>query len=87
MRRGFNGVSFELFAQYLTTNSPVADPYMCMADFHSYKETKDRIVADYQDKKKWNVMALRNIAASGYFSADRAIGEYVDKIWHLKSVK
>ena len=87
MRRGFNGVSFDIFAQYLTTNSPVADPYMCMADFHSYKETKDRIDADYQDKKKWNVMALRNIAASGYFSADRAIGEYVDKIWHLKSVK
>ena len=87
MRRGYNGVSFDIFAQYLTTNSPIADPYMCMADFHSYKETKDKIDIDYQDKKKWNVMALRNIAASGYFSADRAISEYVEKIWHLKSVK
>ena len=33
---GFNGQSFSDMANYLLTGSPVADPYMCMADFTSY---------------------------------------------------
>ena len=31
-------------------------------------------------------MSLRNIAASGYFSADRAIYDYANNIWNLKSI-
>ncbi len=87
LKRGYNNVSFELFANYLTNNSPIADPYMCMADFHSYAETKDRIDADYLNKEKWAQMSLRNVAASGFFAADRAIKEYADRIWNLKQVK
>ncbi len=87
LKKGYNGVSFEFFANYLITNSPVADPYMCMADFYSYCETKNRIDVDYQDKKKWATMSVRNIAASGFFAADRAIKEYADRIWGLKVVK
>ena len=87
LKRGYNGVGFELFANYLTTNSPIADPYMCLADFHSYLETKARIDADYLDKKKWAQMSLRNVAASGFFAADRAVKEYADNIWNLKPIK
>mgnify|MGYP005779670549 FL=1 len=42
---------------------------------------------DYQNRDKWNRMSLINIAKSGYFSADRAIREYADNIWHLRSIK
>ncbi|MBP5177232.1 MAG: glycogen/starch/alpha-glucan phosphorylase, partial [Clostridia bacterium] len=87
LKRGYNGVGFDLFANYLTTNSPVADPYMCLADFHSYLEIKNRIDADYIDKRKWAQMSVRNVAASGFFAADRAIKEYADKIWHLNKIK
>ena len=87
LKRGFNGSSFEIFAHYLTTNAPVADPYMCLADFHSYNETKERIDVDYLNKTKWAQMSLRNVAASGFFAADRAIKEYADRIWGLKVVK
>ncbi len=87
LRRGYAGESFEIFARYLTTNAPVADPYMCLADFSSYLETKDRIDVDYQDKMKWAKMSLNNIAASGIFACDRAVKEYANNIWNLKVIK
>ncbi len=86
LRKGYSGVSFESFAQYLTTGSPVADPYMCLADFASYLETKERMDSDYLDRKAWNKKSLYNIASAGFFSADRAIKEYADNIWNLKQV-
>lgn len=85
---GFNGESFADIANYLLTGSPIADPYMCMADFGAYTNTQHKISKLYsKDKMKWNQMSLRNIAASGVFAADRAIAEYANNIWNLKSVK
>ena len=82
---GFNGESFSDMANYLLTGSPIADPYMCMADFVSYSKTQHKISDLYvKDKRKWNQMSLRNIAASGYFAADRSIKEYAENIWNLK---
>lgn len=82
---GFNGQSFADMANYLLTGSPVADPYMCMADFTSYSKTQKEISKLYAtDKRKWNQISLRNIAAAGYFAADRSIKEYAENIWDLK---
>lgn len=84
---GFNGESFSDIANYLLTDLPVADPYMCMADFAAYSATQHEISTLYStDKTKWNQMSLRNIAAAGYFSADRAISDYANNIWNLKSL-
>ena len=84
---GFNGQSFSDIADYLLRQSPIADPYMCLADFESYLNTHDAMTRDWRDREKWNRMSLINIAKSGYFSADRAIREYADNIWHLRSIK
>jgi starch phosphorylase len=84
---GFNGESFADIANYLLTGSPVADPYMCMADFAAYSNTQHIISNLYSsDKTKWNKMSLNNIASAGIFAADRAIGEYANNIWNLKSL-
>ena len=32
---------------------------------------------------KWAKMSLNNIAGAGIFSADRAVNEYSENIWHL----
>ena len=86
--KGFNGESFSDMANYLLTGAPVADPYMCMADFESYYKTQQRVKQLYaQDKMQWAKMSLNNIAAAGYFSADRSIKEYAENIWNLKSLK
>ena len=84
---GFRGESFADIANYLLTGAPVADPYMCMADYESYLSTQQKISELYAtDKRSWNQKALRNIAAAGYFSADRSIREYAENIWHLKAL-
>ena len=84
---GFNGESFADIANYLLTGSPIADPYMCMADFQSYLSTQQATSNLYAtDKRSWNQKSLLNISAAGYFSADRSITEYAENIWNLKSL-
>ena len=83
---GFAGESFSGISRYLLSGHGIADPYMCFADFESYRTTHDRMIADYKDKDKWNRMSLINIASAGYFAADRSIEEYAQRIWDLKKM-
>ena len=84
---GFNGTSFAEIANYLIRNAPVADPYMCLADFESYTKTQKKVSELYRtDPMSWNKKSLMNIAASGYFSADRSIRDYANNIWNLKQL-
>lgn len=84
LNRGFNGVSFSDFSQYLLYAQRIPDPYMCFADFASYNEVHNKMIKDYTDRKTWEQMSLDNIAASGFFSSDRSVREYADNIWHIK---
>ena len=84
---GFAGESFSDIASYLLNGHGIADPYMCMADFESYRATHERMMQAYRDKARWNRMSLLNIAAAGYFAADRSIEEYAARIWGLQKVK
>ncbi|MBD5636739.1 MAG: glycogen/starch/alpha-glucan phosphorylase [Clostridia bacterium] len=84
---GFNGTSFGDIANYLLRATPVADPYMCLADFESYCQTQAAMSDLYRNnKKEWNKKSVHNIAAAGHFSADRSIREYAKNIWHLKQL-
>lgn len=86
--RGFNGESFSDMANYLLTGAPVADPYMCMADYESYAVTQQKVKNLYAtDKVAWSKISLNNIANAGIFSADRSIKEYAENIWKLKPLK
>ncbi len=87
LKRGYNGESFGHIADYLLTGSPIADPYMCMADFGDYCLTRNRMLEDYKNSELWAVKSLRNVASSGVFSSDRSIKEYAENIWDLKSIK
>ena len=84
---GFNGCSFADIANYLLRQSPVADPYMCLADFEPYVRTQNEMSGLYRtDKLSWNRKSLYNIAAAGYFSADRSVREYAENIWGLEPI-
>ncbi len=86
LNHGFNGQTFEDISRYLLTNTPVADPYMCLADFGSYVDIHKKVDKIYEDRLLWAKKSLNNISASGIFSADRAIKEYADNIWGLKRI-
>ncbi len=62
----------------------MADPYFVLKDFGSYSMANRRMVEDYQHREKWLKMAVVNTAMSGYFSSDRTIREYNEKIWHIQ---
>jgi len=80
MYHGINGCTFNEVANSLKN----IDPYMVLADFDSYRKAQAYISECYNDKTKWAKMSLNNIAGAGIFSADRAVTEYADNIWHLR---
>jgi starch phosphorylase len=80
---GIGGCEFTDIYDYLINNTRgLSDPYMCLADFNSYYSAFKRALNDYNNKEKWTRSTIINIANSGVFSADNAIKNYADKIWH-----
>ena len=59
------------------------DWFMALLDIEEYIQTKERVLADYEDQDAWLRKALINIANAGTFSSDRTISQYNDEIWHL----
>ena len=85
IKKGFrDGKSYEdLYQRLLYGAGCPADQYLLLADFGSYCDAEQRMVATYRDRAKWNRMSLINVARSGIFAADRSIGEYAENIWHV----
>ncbi len=77
---GYNGESFSHIAEYLLHS----DPFMCMADFESYRKAQLEVARVYADQREWNKRSLYNIAGAGKFAADRSIKEYADRIWNIE---
>ncbi len=82
LRNGVNNTNFGEIADYLLFK----DPYLCLADFESYKNRQNDLTKTYLDKEKFQRMSLINIAKAGFFSSDRAVKEYADRIWNLTPV-
>jgi starch phosphorylase len=60
------------------------DPYMLLADFDSYRRVHDAMYDQLSHPAEIARMSAVNIAESGYFAADRAVQEYLEKIWNIK---
>jgi starch phosphorylase len=57
------------------------DRYLLLADFADYVATQSRVDALYRDPAAWAERAIRNVAGMGWFSADRTIRDYVERVW------
>ena len=60
------------------------DPFCVFADFSDYCDAQDRVSSAWKDTKRWNSMSLINISMSGFFSSDRSIRDYCERIWNIK---
>jgi len=79
-----DGVRFtEVFHSLTAGDHKNSDAYFILQDFASYKEAQQKVDQAYRDTLRWNRMSLHNIAGAGLFSADRAVLEYADRIWHV----
>jgi glycogen phosphorylase len=63
-----------------------AEPYLVLADYAAYAEAQDRVDALYALEDQWSHKAVINCLNMGYFSSDRSIREYADRIWSVKPV-
>lgn len=63
------------------------DYYQAFADFRSYVDMQQNVDEKYQDQNAWIDSTLQNIVNMSYFSSDRTILEYAEKIWKIKPVK
>jgi len=61
-----------------------ADHYMHLADLASYLAADEAMMRLYTGPAEWSAKAILNVAASGYFSSDRTIGQYAYEIWNVK---
>ena len=62
------------------------DDFFVLADFDAYAACQTRVEEVYRDPARWARMAILNIANMGYFSSDRSIREYAERIWQVKPV-
>ncbi|MEB3307510.1 MAG: glycogen/starch/alpha-glucan phosphorylase, partial [Cyanobacteriota bacterium] len=65
----------------LLQNLTGRDPFFVLADFADYLRAQDDVNRTWGDRTLWNRMSLLNTARTGYFSSDRSIREYAEKIW------
>lgn len=60
------------------------DHYQAFADFRSYVETQKLVDEKYKNQDAWVDSAIQNIVNMSFFSSDRTIAEYAEKIWKIE---
>ena len=53
----------------------------------AYTAIQSEIEALYAQPLEWNRKALINVANSGYFSSDRSMEDYLERIWMTGPLK
>jgi len=62
------------------------EPFLVLADFAAYARAQEQVDALYVQEDKWDHRAIVNCLNMGYFSSDRSVREYADRIWAVKPV-
>jgi starch phosphorylase len=55
-----------------------------MTDFPAYLEMQQRVSDTWRERERWARMSVVNVCRIGYFSSDRSIREYAEKIWRVR---
>lgn len=82
----FSGGDRSVF-EPVVSNLLYEDRFMVLADYSSYIAAQERVDAAYADQDAWTRSAILNVARTGFFSSDRSIRDYIDRIWHTPPVR
>ncbi|HEX3603620.1 MAG TPA: glycogen/starch/alpha-glucan phosphorylase [Steroidobacteraceae bacterium] len=59
------------------------EPFLVLADYAAYAKAQDQVDALYALQDRWTYKAVVNCLNMGYFSSDRSIRDYADRIWSV----
>jgi starch phosphorylase len=62
------------------------DPFKVMADLADYRRAQEEADRAWMDRPRWAGMSLANTMGCGFFSSDRSIQEYAERIWKVESL-
>jgi starch phosphorylase len=82
----FDPTQSDLYMDIFNDFTRHGDPFFYMADFRPYIEVQKKIEALFRDPAAWAEKAILNVARMGWFSSDRTIHEYAEKIWNVTPV-
>jgi starch phosphorylase len=60
------------------------EPFLVLADYAAYVKAQDEVDALYALEDQWSHKAVINCLNMGYFSSDRSIRDYADRIWSVR---
>ena len=64
-----------------------SDPFLVLADFPAYADCQSQVDEAFRDADRWARMSILNTARVGWFSSDRSIREYCEKIWEVEPLR
>jgi starch phosphorylase len=74
----------------LLANLCSSDPFRVMADLGDYRRAQNEVDDVWGDsepsRNRWTKMSVLNTARCGFFSSDRSILEYAERIWKVTPV-
>ncbi|KAI8362705.1 glycosyl transferase [Choanephora cucurbitarum] len=76
-----------VFGPLINTLTYGGDYYLISADFKSYLQKHTDVHEVYREQAVWIKKSIMCTAGMGFFSSDRAIQEYADRIWKLSPFK
>ena len=62
------------------------EPFFVLRDLGAYLEAQARVDALYATPDEWSRHAVINCLGMGFFSSDRSVREYAERIWNIRPV-
>jgi starch phosphorylase len=59
------------------------DEFLVLADYTSYAACQEKVDEAWRDTEGWARRSILNTARCGFFSSDRSIRDYLERIWRV----